>query len=101
MNLYAYPSLDDKTGFIYGLVAVGDEWRQQDEAVNMGVVEVRYNHEDLTEEQLVLKSIETLMDKQKHIRAQAEFRADKLQHMINNLRAITYQKGQSENENCN
>ena len=66
MCVYAVPDENESIGFRFQLVPKNKKWWMDDVDVCVGETEVEYSPpSDLTKEQLVLKAIETLKDKQK------------------------------------
>lgn len=92
MCIYAVPDPKQKEGFKLELVAPHRKWWMNDSDVMVGVTTVSYEPpEDMSREDLAIKAVETLRDRQKQAMAEAQMKYDKLQVRINELLMITHQ----------
>lgn len=91
VELWAKPDADSETGFIEILHDPHQYRWGADEDVKMGEVEVMWEHPaDLTEQQMILKAVETMKEKQEKIVAEAQRKKTELQTKINNLLMLTH-----------
>lgn len=98
MCLYARPNDDSESGFDWLLIEERHRWFMNDHDVMMDTVVVEFfPPEDMSTDEITMKAIETMREKQKQIRADANMRVNKLEAKINNLLRITHQPEQSEN----
>lgn len=93
LKLYMRPDSDEEDGFVYFVTdpAYGYSWTQ-DHDINIGDVDVSFNvPNDLTEDELRRKAIDTLKDKQDAIRAKAFRDIEALQNRIDEMLLLTHQ----------
>ena len=91
MSIYAVPDSQESIGFKFKLIPQEKKWWMHDEDICVGEVEVEYDPpSDMTKDQLVLKAIETLKDKQTQAMASAQVKYNELQEKINKLTLISH-----------
>lgn len=92
MLCYARPNADEETGFKLLLVEKDLKWWMNDEDICIATVPVEYfPPDDMSEEELIMKAIESLRDKQKQILADAQYQVHKLDEKINKMLLLTHQ----------
>jgi hypothetical protein len=92
MICFARPDEQEPNGFKLILVDKDMRYWMNDEDINIATVPVEYfPPENMNKEELVLKAIESLRDKQKQILANAQRHVDQLNEKINQLQMLTYQ----------
>ena len=92
MLCYARPDESAEFGFNLLLVEPVMKYWMSDTDICIDTVPVEYlPPNNMSREQLILKAIETMRDKQKQILARAEREVQHLEERINQLQLLTYQ----------
>ncbi len=95
LKLYIRPDRESDTGFIYYVddSEYTNHW-PKDVDIHIGEVEVFFHPpEELDENELRLKAIQTLRDKQEKLRATAERDIQELERKIETMLLLTHQTG--------
>lgn len=99
MCIYAVPNADAKDGFEMILVPPDRRWWMNEQDVMIGMTTVSFDPpENMSREDMAIKAVETLKDKQKQIMAESQMRINKLQERINQLLLITHHKPEAQND---
>ena len=97
MCIYAVPDDNEEIGFKFRLIPKRRKWWMNDNDICVGETEVSYSPpSNMTKEQLVMKAIETLKDKQKETMANAQLKYNSLQAKINKFQLLTHQPTETE-----
>jgi hypothetical protein len=92
MDIWAVPDPDNPEGFGLTLIPPDRGFWMGNNDVKLGTTSVTfYPPENMSREEMVLKAIETLRDKQKEILARAQRDITKLDARINQLLMLTHQ----------
>lgn len=91
MHLFVRPDSESKSGMLFFLVPDHMRYWTSSSDVRIGQTEVLFDiPDDLSEDQLREKAIETFRDKQKEIRAQAHKEVIELEEKIRELQLLTF-----------
>ena len=92
LDIWAVSDPDEKEGFKLMLMPPEKKWYMNESDVRIDTVVVQYAPpEGMDREQMAMKAVETLRDKQKQIQAEAQKRITKLESKINDLLMISHQ----------
>ena len=99
MLIYAVSNADAKEGFDLMLIPPEKKWYMNDGDVCIGATVVSFMPpENMSREDMAIKAVETLRDRQKQTMAEAQRKYDQLQVKINQLLMITHRQPDAEND---
>ena len=91
MSIWAVSDSESEKGFRLELIPARFEFFMSDSEVKISEGEAFFDSPpDMTEQDMALKAISTMEEKQKRIIADAQMKAIKLQEKINNLKRLTF-----------
>ena len=90
VKVYAVPNVESEKGYVMEIIPERFWYCMDDDSIALGEHEVSVMVDIPNEQELILKAIDTLQEKQKRIKAQAERDCQRLQAKINDLKRLEY-----------
>lgn len=92
LDIWAIPDVEAEDGFVLNLIAQRHKYYMSEDCVMLGTTSVSFAPpENMSREDMALKAVETLREKQKGIEADAHRRVMKLEQRIRSLLMLTHQ----------
>ena len=92
MDVWAIPDHNAEEGYVLDLVPGRHRYYMSEDCVMLGTTSVSFSSpENMSREEMAIKAIETLREKQKGIEADAHRRVMKLEERIRSLLMLTHQ----------